>query len=104
MSFEQVSLSEVRVTLMITGDIQCVSEYAVEAFAVGGSSQTSGTSSDTTVSVSGLELCRYSYDFVAFTQTSSGSQSTRNMPFVFTGNVSGMQPLVIVSIFIRDFC
>ena len=85
-SVNQVSQYEVEVNTSVA-DTQCVAMYVVNTtgnYSNGGSSRTSS------VTVDGLDLCRYSYSFMGYVITPGNITGEMSPPFNFTGDLSGI--------------
>ncbi len=82
-----VSQSMVRATLLVT-DTQCVARYQVDATPTGGTVSTS-LSTDSTLNVTGLNVCENNYTLTGSVLTADGVQSNLSSPISFTANLSG---------------
>ena len=71
---------------IVVNDTQCVATCVVNATADG----SSGSSMNSTVPVSGLDLCEFSYSFVGYVVTPGGVAGGMSDAFEFTANLSGI--------------
>ncbi len=62
----------------------------VNATQDGDSGSVSGSSSTSPVTVNGLDVCLYNYNFVGYVITPGGVSGELSPPFSFTSDLSGM--------------
>ena len=75
---------------MSVNDTQCVATYVANATVDG----SSGSSSTSTVPVSGLNLCELSYSFVGYVNTPRGVTGGMGDTFSFTADFSGITSVI----------
>ena len=83
-----VSQSMVRATLLVT-DTQCVASYQVDAIPTSGLLASTSSSTDSTLNVTGLNVCENNYTLTGSVLTADGVQSNLSSPISFTANLSG---------------
>ena len=81
-----MSQYEVEVNTSVA-DTQCVAMYGVNTT---GNDSNGGSSPTSPVTVDGLDLCRYSYNFVGYVITPGNITGDVSAPFSFTATLSGM--------------
>ena len=69
-------------------DTQCVASYQVDATPTSGTVSTS-SNTDSTFSVTDLNICENNYALAGSVFTASGVQSALSSPYSFTANLSG---------------
>ena len=85
----QVSQSTVEVNLEVSYNSLCAATFVATATQDGGSETFSNMSFTSPVSVSGLDVCRYNYDFVGNVVTSGGVAGEMSIATSFTADLSG---------------
>ncbi len=94
---EQVSQSMVRATLLVT-DTQCVASYQVDAIPTSGLLASTSSSTDSTLNVTGLNVCENNYTLTGSVLTADGVQSNLSSPISFTANLSGTFNCIVVQL------
>ncbi len=85
---EQINQSTVSVNMSVDST-ECAATYLVNADQIGDEMVLDGSNPSLPVTISGLDVCSYSYNLTGYVMTAGGVVGNMSSPLIFTANLSG---------------